>query len=121
MWVNFFLPKGGISSTLSPQAIVIGLSPNEEKHCRISFGAYAKVHANNTQSNSAMISRTVGAIALGPTGNIQGTYKFMSLLTGKLIKARAFTPLPMPEEVIKQVEEMAAINTFPSKAKLMHI
>jgi hypothetical protein len=34
----------------------------------------------------------------------------MSLLTGKLIKARSFTPLPMPEEVIKQVEEMATIN-----------
>jgi hypothetical protein len=34
----------------------------------------------------------------------------MSLLTGKLIKARSFTPLPMPEEVIKQVEEMATVN-----------
>jgi hypothetical protein len=75
-----------------------------------SFWHYAQVHADNTQSNSAMISRTVGAISLGSTGNIQSTYKFMSLLTGKLIKARSFTPLPMPEEVIKQVEEMASVN-----------
>jgi hypothetical protein len=109
MWINFFPPKGGISSTLSPRAIVAGLAPNAEKHCKIPFGAYAQVHAD-AQNNSAMISRTVGAISLGPTGNIQGTYKFMSLLTGRLIKARSFTPLPMPEEVIKQVEEMIPIS-----------
>ena len=55
-----------------------------------------------------MISRTVGGISLGPTGNIQGTYKFMSLLTGKLIRARSFTPLPMPDEVVFKVESMAS-------------
>jgi hypothetical protein len=57
-----------------------------------------------------MISQTVRAISLRPTGNIQGTYKFMSLLTGKLIKARSFTLLPMPEDVVKQVERMGAFN-----------
>jgi hypothetical protein len=120
MWINFFPPKGGLSSTLSPQAIVTGLSPNAEKHCRIPFGAYAQVHVDNTQSNNAMISRTVGAISLGPTGNIQGTYKFMSLLTGKLIKARSFTSLPMPKEVVKQVEEMATSNSS-SKQDETHV
>ena len=45
----------------------------------------------------------MGGISLGPTGNIQGTYKFMSLLTGLLIKSRSFVMLPMPSEVIKQV------------------
>ena len=95
--------------------IVTGLSPNTEKHCRIPFGAYAQIQVDNVQSNSAMISRTVGAISLGPTGNIQGTYKFMSLLTGRLIKARLFTPLPMPEEVIKQVEEMTTNIYLPEQ------
>jgi hypothetical protein len=104
-----FLPTG-VSSTLLPQTIITGLSRNAAKDYRIPFEAYAQVHVDNTQRNSAMISRTFGAISLGPTGNIQGTYKFMSLLTGKLIKARSFTPLPMPEEVIKQVEEMATTN-----------
>jgi hypothetical protein len=111
MWINFFPPKGGISNTLSPQAKVTGLSLNADKHCRIPFGSYAQVHADNLQqSNNAMISRTVGAISLGPTGNIQGTYKFMSLLTGELIKARSFTPFPMPKDVVKQVERMGASN-----------
>jgi hypothetical protein len=85
-----------------------GLTPNAEKHCRLPFGAYAQVHVAVSPSNDVMVSRTVGGISLGPTGNIQGTYKFMSLLTGKLIKARSFTPLPMPEDVVVMVESMAA-------------
>jgi hypothetical protein len=92
MWINCFAPKGGISNTLSPQTIVTRLSPNVDKHCKIPFGGYAQVYVDSLQGNSVMRSRTVGAISLGPTGNMQGTYKFMSLLTGKLIKARSFTP-----------------------------
>jgi hypothetical protein len=110
MWLNFFPPKGGVSNTLSPQTIVTGLSASADKHCRMPFGAYAQVHIEGNQRNSVMISRTVGGICMGPTGNLQGTYKFMSLLTGKLIKARSFTHLPMPDDVIKQVEGIGTIN-----------
>jgi hypothetical protein len=106
MWINFFPPKGGVSQTLSPQAIVTGLYPDADKHCRILFGGYAQVHAKPHPSNDAMVSRTVGGIALGPTGNIQGTHKLLSLLTGKLIKARSCMPLPMPHDVIAIVEGM---------------
>jgi hypothetical protein len=108
VYLNFFPPKGGVSQTLSPQAIVTGLSPDAERHCRIPYGGYAQVHVEASSSNDVMVSRTVGGISLGPTGNIQGTNKFMSLLTGKLIKARSFTPLPMPDEVICKVELMAS-------------
>ena len=110
IWINFFPPKSGVSQHLSPQVIVTGLSADAEKHCRIPFGAYAQVHGEPTPSNDAMTSRTVGGISLGPTGNIQGTYKFLSLLTGKVIKARSFTPLPMPEEVITLVEDMEGLH-----------
>jgi hypothetical protein len=69
-----------------------------------------------------MISRTVGAISLGPRGNIQGTCKFVSLLAGRLIKARSFTPLPTPEEIIKQVEEMATTNYLSQQGETdMHL
>jgi hypothetical protein len=106
MWLNFFPPKEGVSITLSPQAIITGLYPDANNHCRMPFGAYAQVHGEPEHGNNAMVSRTVGGISLGPTGNIQGTYKFMSLLTGRLIKARSFTPLPMPDEVINMVERI---------------
>jgi hypothetical protein len=114
MWINFFPPKGWISNTFLPQAIVTALPPNARKQSKIPYESYAQVHSDNTQSNNAMISKTVGAISLGPTGNIQGTFKFMSLLTGKRIKARLFTPLPMPAEVMIPVERMATFN-YPAE------
>jgi hypothetical protein len=48
--------------------------------------------------------------SLGPTGLIQGTYKFMSLLIGIIINAWLFTPLPMPLELLMQVERMDRFN-----------
>jgi hypothetical protein len=51
-----------------------------------------------------MILRANPGINLGPTGNLQGTHKFLSLITGKKIKCRNFTPIPMPDSVIKKVE-----------------
>jgi hypothetical protein len=106
MWLNYFPPKGGISKTISPQTIVTRMSPDAEKHCQIPFGGYAQVHVEPNPSNDAMTSRTVGGISLGPTGNLQGTYHFLSLLTGRVIKARSFTPLPMPKEVVRAIETM---------------
>jgi len=110
MWLNFFPPTGGVSQTLSPQTIVTGLKANNNRHCRIPFGAYAQVHAEPDPTNNAMVSRTVGGISLGPTGNIQGTHKFLSLLTGRQIQARAFTPLPMPIDIVGRVEAFAPRN-----------
>jgi hypothetical protein len=76
-------------------------------HFRIPFGAYAQVHAESDPSNNAMVSKTVGRISLGPTGNIQGTYRFLSILSGKQIQDRSFTPLPMPSDVIEKDESFA--------------
>jgi hypothetical protein len=51
-----------------------------------------------------MVTRSTPAIVLGSMGNLQGTYKFFSLETGKKIKHRKFTACPMPDSVIKKVE-----------------
>jgi hypothetical protein len=42
-----------------------------------------------------------------PTGNLQESYKFLSLATGKKVTRRKFTEMPVTEAVIKQVKEMA--------------
>jgi hypothetical protein len=107
MWLNFFPPGAGASPTVSPQAIVTGSSADYEVHCKIPFGGYAQVHVEPDPTNNAMESRTVGGISLGPTGNIQGSYHFLSLLTGRHNKARSFTPLAMPADVVQKVQEMA--------------
>jgi hypothetical protein len=54
-----------------------------------------------------MTERTQPAICLGPTANFQGSYKLLSLKTGKRITRKQFKELPMPDSVIRQVETMA--------------
>jgi hypothetical protein len=53
---------------------------------------------------NTMDSRTKRAICLGPAGNMQGSYKFMSLSTGKKIVRRKFMEMPITESVIRQVD-----------------
>ena len=65
------------------------------------FGSYCEVHEDNAPTNS-MKSRGLPAICLGPTGNIQGTYSFLNLSTGLVIKRRRFVKLPAPDSVIKR-------------------
>jgi len=43
---------------------------------------------------------------MGPTGNLQGSYKFLSLATGKKVTRRKFTEMPVTDAVIKQMEEL---------------
>ena len=54
-----------------------------------------------------MVTRTIGAIALRPTGNVQGGFYFMSLSTGKIISRYRWTVLPMPQEVIERLHQIA--------------
>ena len=55
-----------------------------------------------------MVRRMHEGIALGPTGNLQGSVKFFCLNTGRVLKRRAFTALPMPTRVIKCVDTIGA-------------
>ena len=53
-----------------------------------------------------MAWRAHEAIALGPTGNLQGSVKFYCINTGRVVKRRSFTPMPMPDRVIKRVNKI---------------
>jgi hypothetical protein len=103
-WLNSFPPKGGIATHVSPRTIIIGLTINFSVHCQLEFGSYVQTHEAH---NNNMNPRTIGAICLGPKGNIQGGHNFMSLSTGERIRRRQWTPLPMPEEVIERVHKLA--------------
>ena len=83
-WLNFLPPRNGISNRLSPASIVLGSSPDINKHCIAPFGQYCQVYAVTT--NDIVTSRTVGGINMGPTGNSRGTHQFLSTLTGQSIK-----------------------------------
>ncbi len=113
LWLNAFpLKNSGVSANLSPRELVIRHKLDFAKHCRAQFGSYYEVHDKPVPTNS-MISRTTPSIVLGPTGNLQGTYKFFSLETGKKIKRRRFSPYPMPDSVIARVEQYDNDNALP--------
>jgi hypothetical protein len=115
LWLNAFPANSGVSETLAPRKIVYRHKLDFSKHCKSPFGAYCEVHDDPEKTNT-MVTRSTPAIVLGPTGNLQGTYKFLSLATGKKVKRRAFTPYPMPDLVIKKVEaygtSTALLGTF---------
>ena len=103
-WLNCFPNAQGISPNLSPRTIVTGLHIDFNRHCRYQFGEYVQTHEEHDNS---MLSRTIGALALRPTGNLQGSFYFLSLSTGRVLNRLSATPIPMPEHVIGQVHRMA--------------
>ena len=76
-----------------------------KKHCRVMPGTYCEVHDKPVPTNT-MVARTHKAIALGPTGNLQGSVKFYCIHTGRVLKRRSFTPMPMPDSVIQRVNRI---------------
>jgi hypothetical protein len=100
--------KTDVLSIYSPRELLVHWCLDYKKHCRVLPGTYCKVQDNPLPSNT-MVPPTHKGIALGLMGNLQGTVKFYCLNTGCMQKRRSFTPLPMPNRVIQQV------NTLGSK------
>jgi hypothetical protein len=102
LWLNAFPVKDGISAAFSPRELLVWWQMDYSKHCRVLPGTYCEVHVEPSPSNT-MTPRTHEAIAMGPTGNLQGRVKFFCFTTGCILKQRSFTPYPMPDRVIKCV------------------
>eukprot|EP00957_Ditylum_brightwellii_P023206 1751211-Ditylum_brightwellii.AAC.1 len=106
MWFNTFPPKSGVSTTLSPRAIITGTILNIKNQCCIPFEVYTQICKE--ESNSVATESTLGTICLGPVGNVQGTYKFMSLRASKLIIRGDSSEIPATQDIIKRVAQIAA-------------
>jgi hypothetical protein len=78
-----------------------------KKHLSLQIGQYCQVHEEDTPHNSQN-PRTKGAISLGPSGNLQGRFKFMALNTGKKITRYSWDVIPMPDTVIAQVNALGS-------------
>jgi hypothetical protein len=104
--LNHFPLKGGISDTVSLKTIMTGETLDFKKHLSLQLGRYCQVQEEDTPRNS-QLPRTQRAICLGPSGNIQGGFKFMSLTSGKQISRRTWDIIPMPQLVIDRVKELS--------------
>ena len=107
MWLNAFPVASGVSDTISPRTIMTGTTLDYKKHCRLEFGSYCETHEHPDKTND-MDPRSLPSLNLGPTGNLQGTHRFLNLRTGRIIKRRSWTELPIPKSVIARVAALAA-------------
>ena len=103
-WLNAFPAAGGASQDLSPCTILTGQQVDCKRHCRFQFGEYTQTHEEH---NNSMNPRTVGAIALRPVGNSQGSFYFLSITAGRVLNRLHATALQMPDEVIDKIHRMA--------------
>ncbi len=67
---------------LLPGKIVYRHKLDFAKHCQAQFGTYCKAHVEPTPTNT-MVTRSTPVVVLGLMGNLQGTYKFFNVITGK--------------------------------------
>ena len=72
-WHKFTIPADYISNRLGPAAIVLGRTYdyNALSGPGTLFGEYVQTHES---TDNTMRERTVGAITLRPSGNVQGSY-----------------------------------------------
>ncbi len=109
-----FPTKKGVRKVLSLHCeIVFCQKLDFAKLCQSFFGLYCEVEGKPTRTNMMLTWATL-AIVLGPMVNLQGTYKFYSLVTGKKIKRHMFTPYLMPDLVIKKLKHSAQENKTAS-------
>ena len=92
-----------MSQFLSPITIIEGISLDFNKHFHLIFGKY--VHTYEGTKNN-MKEWTVGAIALGPSRNLQGGVRCYSLLTGKVLHQTMndVIQLKMPQEAMRRLQ-----------------
>ncbi len=69
----------------------------------------------NPDITNAIELRPQLGVCLRPTGNMQESYKFMLLTTGKNIVWRKFTKMPVPKSVVIRVNNMAEKEKSGSK------
>ena len=103
-WLNALPILGGASRDLSRRTILLGQKVDYKRHCRFQFGEYTQTHEEHSNS---MNPRTVGALALRPVGNGQGSFYFLSVSTGRVLNRLHATALPMPDDIIDKIHRMA--------------
>ena len=103
-WLNAFPLMGGASQDLCPRTIIMGQQVDYKCHFCFQLREYVQTHEEH---NNSMNPRTVGALALCPVGNGQGSFYFLSVSTGRVLNRLHATALPMPDSMVDKVHGMA--------------
>jgi hypothetical protein len=113
------IPTSNSSEFASPREKLFGTSIDANTDLKHGFGDYVQCHQE--EIDNTMKPRTVGAIALMPTGALDGSWWYFSLATGKPIRRRRATSLPMPIEVIAALRIAGQKRKGMGRGKTAHI
>jgi hypothetical protein len=101
------LPSNNKMIKTSPLELMTGRKFDHNKHVRnLAFGDYVQAKTPNILSNS-MTARTEGCIALGPSGNSQGGWRFLNLSSNHIVIRNQWTILPIPSTAIEHMNHLA--------------
>jgi hypothetical protein len=98
---------------LAPREGLTGIKTDFKRDLRVAFGDYCQILERDT--DASMKQRTVGGIAVLPTGNMSGSVLFLSLWTGKIVARDQFTILPCPKEVIELLNKWCGEKNIDSE------
>jgi hypothetical protein len=90
--------------------IMAGETLNYKRDLCVQFGSYCQVHEQEAPRNSMLPRTKKGGICLGPTGNLQGKYRFLSLASNKTIVRHSWTEVPIPDTVIAAVNALGTAD-----------
>ena len=105
--MGYFRTKNCVSDRVSPRTIMTGQVLDAKRDLCLRVGQYVQTHEEDKPRNSNA-ARTLAAICMGRTSNVQGGFKFLKLSTGEKITRFDWTPLPMPDTVIDRVNALGA-------------
>ena len=103
MMINAVPAAKGISNRFAPREIVTGRRLNLD-HLKAPFGKYIEASVDADVTND-MKGRTRVCIFLGPSGNWQGSQMCFGLKTGSVVSRRTIKRLPMPDCIIKVIND----------------
>ena len=113
------IPTSNSKEFASPREKLFGTSIDANLDLKHGFGDYVQCHQE--EIDNSMKARTVGAIALMPTGALDGSWWYLSLATGKPIRRRRATSLPMPIDVIMALRIAGQKRKGMGRGKTAHI
>ena len=104
--LNQEIGMSALSNKYSPNTLVTGQSQRQYKDIMsLSYGEYAEIYSANQVTNNNK-ERTIGAIALYPSGNDQNGWMFMSLSTGRLLHRHQWKRIYINQGIIDRVNNM---------------
>ena len=107
-WLNAFPSVNGLDQP-SPARLVNGDDKPDYANKRVMFGSHAMVYVG---TDNSMDTRAVPSIAMEQS-NIFGGYRFLSLETGKVLHSNKWVSVPINDDVIDILDDLAAKQNQP--------